>query len=294
MSLTRARYRLTPDTLGDGQWTDLRVDTTGALIVTMAAGATTSPAKLEDAAHASGDMGMFTLGVANEAFGVLSGTDGDYTPIAVTSKGAVHTTTGVARTTSADAISNSDILARVVDGAGNPAYLASLPLYFNGTTWDRMRGDTTGLKIKPNEDVFEVTLSVDTSAYADGDTFADTQLVSATFFEASGADRTLLNVVVLDKADQGFGIDLFFLDTNVSLGTENAAPSITDANAAQIVGLVRISSGDWIDVGGARVAVINNISQVLRSTTQNLYIAAVVRGAGTYGASDVIVKLGVL
>lgn len=183
MSLTRARYRLTPDTLGDGQWTDLRVDANGALIVESSGGAAT---------------------------------------------------------------------------------------------------------------VFDVTLSTDTSAYADGDTFADTQLVSATFFEASGADRTLLNVVVLDKADQGFGIDLFFLDTNVALGTENAAPSITDTNAESIVGFVRISSGDWIDVGGARIAVINNISQVLRSTTQNLYIAAVVRGAGTYGASDVIVKLGVL
>lgn len=105
---------------------------------------------------------------------------------------------------------------------------------------------------------------------------------------------TYLNVVVLDKADQGFGIDLFFLDTNVALGTENAAPSITDTNAESIVGFVRISSGDWIDVGGARIATITNIAQVLRSTTQNLYIAAVVRGAGTYGASDVIVKLGVV
>lgn len=178
MSLTRARYRLTPDTLGDGQWTDLRVDTTGALITTMDAGATTSPAKLEDAAHASGDMGMFILGVRNDTAATLAATTLDYSPISVTLGGSVHTATGIARTTSADAISNTNILARVIDMAGNPAYLASLPLVFNGTSWDRIRGDTTGLKIKPNEDVFSVTLSTDTSAYADGDTFADTQLVS--------------------------------------------------------------------------------------------------------------------
>jgi len=170
------------------------------------------------------------------------------------------------------------------------------------TQWTDLQVDSQGrLKtVATNADgsavslpnVYDVTLSVDTSAYADGDVLADTQLVSATFFPAAGVDKTLLSVTILDKADQGFGIDLFFLDANVSLGTENSAPSITDGNAASIVGFARISAGDWIDLGGARIATISGITQVLRSTTANLYIAAIVRGAGTYGASDILVQLG--
>lgn len=39
MSLTRGRYRATPDTLGDGQFSDLRVDNKGALIASPSSGA---------------------------------------------------------------------------------------------------------------------------------------------------------------------------------------------------------------------------------------------------------------
>ena len=46
--------------------------------------------KAEDAAHASGDVGVMSLGVANETLGVF-GANLDYTPIATTRAGAVFT-----------------------------------------------------------------------------------------------------------------------------------------------------------------------------------------------------------
>ena len=49
----------------------------------------TSIGKAEDAAHASGDVGAAILGVRNDANAARSGTDGDYTPVAVSSAGAV-------------------------------------------------------------------------------------------------------------------------------------------------------------------------------------------------------------
>lgn len=249
MAEMKGRYRATPDTVQDKQWTDIRIDSTGALILSDNSSGTvavtsltpgtsaTNLGKAEDAVHTTGDTGVMILGVRNDSAGstFVSG-NGDYSPIAVNNRGAIYT----------------------VD----------------------------------NANAYDVTLSTDTSAYTDGDVLADTQLVSSSFFNPSGVPRTLLNVNVLDKADQGFGIDLLFLDANVSLGTENAAPSITDANAASIVGVVRIDSGDWIDLGGARIASKLNVAQVLRSASANLYIAAIVRGAGTYGASDIIVTLG--
>jgi len=47
--------------------------------------------KAEDNGHSTGDTGVFVLGVRNDSLGTtFSGTDGDYTPIAVTSTGVVR------------------------------------------------------------------------------------------------------------------------------------------------------------------------------------------------------------
>lgn len=152
--------------------------------------------------------------------------------------------------------------------------------------------ETDPLPVRSIAKIFTVTLSTDTSAYADGDVLADTQSVSNVFL-TSGGGRVLQSVTVLDKADQGFGFDLYFLDANNSLGTENAAPSISDANAEAILGRVAISSADYYDIGGAKLATRTGIGLLLQgNASTTLYVAAIARGAGTYGASDLIVKLG--
>jgi hypothetical protein len=51
--------------------------------------AATNLGKAEDAAHTSGDVGVMALGVRNVAHAALSGTDGDYSPIAVDGEGCV-------------------------------------------------------------------------------------------------------------------------------------------------------------------------------------------------------------
>lgn len=52
--------------------------------------------KAEDAAHTSGDTGVFVLAVRNDAAAtVFSGTNGDYTPVAVTANGTVLNAEGV-------------------------------------------------------------------------------------------------------------------------------------------------------------------------------------------------------
>lgn len=92
------KYQATPPTLTDGQTTQVRVTSTGAL-VTDGAGTissivpgtgATNLGKAEDAVHASGDTGVMFLAVANEAQSNLSGTDGDYTPIGTNRKGTVY------------------------------------------------------------------------------------------------------------------------------------------------------------------------------------------------------------
>jgi hypothetical protein len=64
------------------------VSGSGNFAVTMAASATGSPAKAEDAAHASADVGVFTLGVRRDAPTVDASAAGDYAAFKVDQHGA--------------------------------------------------------------------------------------------------------------------------------------------------------------------------------------------------------------
>lgn len=70
---------------------DVDVTTVGTVTPGTAA---TSLGKAEDAAHASGDVGVMSLGVRNDAGTVLAGTDGDYLPFSMDASGAVRVTGG--------------------------------------------------------------------------------------------------------------------------------------------------------------------------------------------------------
>lgn len=154
-----------------------------------------------------------------------------------------------------------------------------------GTT-DRVSvGDTT---------VIDVTLSLDTSAYASGDVLADTQVVTNAM-RVNDFGGILQNIVVIDKDDQGAAFDIYLLDANVVMGAENGAPSISDANAANILCKIPVATGDYYDLGGAKIADMNNLARAVKPAagTRNLYIA-VVNGSGTptYTASGVVLRLG--
>lgn len=152
--------------------------------------------------------------------------------------------------------------------------------------------DAAPLPVRQPGDVFDLTFTLDTSAYADGDILADTQSIASVFLSTTGT-RILESVTVLDEDDQGMGLDILFLDANNSLGTENAAPSISDANARSIIGRVSISSADFYDLGGCRFAQRAGIGLPLKgNASTTLYVAAISRGTGTYTASGIRIKLG--
>jgi len=143
--------------------------------------------------------------------------------------------------------------------------------------------------------VIDVTLSLDTSAYGAGDVLADTQIIATQTVRGPGASAKLVSMTVIDKDDQAAAVmDFYFLDQNVSLGTENDVPSISDANALSILGHVTVAAADWKDLGGCKVATIENINLMLkaRSTSEALYIAATTAGTPTQTASGIVVRLG--
>lgn len=155
--------------------------------------------------------------------------------------------------------------------------------------------DTAGrIPLKMISTITNVTLTLDTAAYADGDLMADTQEV-ANCFPINSGTGVLNTVTVIDEDDQGQPFDLVFLDSNNTLGSENVPPTISDTNARAVLGWVPIKTTDYIDLGGVRVATISGLSLNIKANTGNndMYVAAISRGTGTYTASGVLLRIGV-
>jgi hypothetical protein len=144
--------------------------------------------------------------------------------------------------------------------------------------------------------IVEVTLSLDTDAYADEDLLADTQEV-ANAVRFPGGTALWTSCVVLDKDDQGEDMDIILLRTNVSMGTENSAIAPTDASADEILGIINIDT--WDDLTNSQIGVAAGgtdlpIAVDAASGSTSLYVAVKSEGAGTYTASGITLKLGFL
>ena len=144
------------------------------------------------------------------------------------------------------------------------------------------------------DNVITITPTLDTAAYAAGDVlFNPVEIVSAVRVNAGAC--TLLSVHILDKADQGENFELVFLDSNINLGTINAAIDISDANAEHIIGHFSFAN-DYVDMINSQIRCDYGIGLELKAgvTTTSLYVAGISKGTGTYAASDLKIKLGLL
>lgn len=141
-----------------------------------------------------------------------------------------------------------------------------------------------------------LTFSLDTSAYASGDVLADTQELASALRVADGTG-ILQSIVLNDKSDQGVAMNIVFLSANRALGTENGAPSISDADADDVLGIIPIAAADWVDLGGCRVATLRNIGLPIKaaSGTTSLYVGLVnSTGTPTFAASGITARIGIL
>lgn len=142
----------------------------------------------------------------------------------------------------------------------------------------------------------DVTLSLDTSAYANAELLADTQSVDAAFRDTDGTGL-IRSLVVVDTDDQTlYSFSVWFLDGTGTLGSENSAPSATDAVCATILAKVDFATTDGLDLGGSKVYSKTGLSIPVKAITgtNDLGIAAVVTtGTPTHSASGIVVRIGI-
>lgn len=142
-------------------------------------------------------------------------------------------------------------------------------------------------------ELISVTLTLDTSAYANGDLIADAQAITGAV-RISGGSGELVSLMVIDEDDQKAAIDIYVTQVNTTWGSENSAPSLSDAGGRSIQAVIPIATGDYKDLGGVSVANIKNIGAVVKASgSADLYVA-VVNGSGTptYTASGVRLVFG--
>lgn len=154
------------------------------------------------------------------------------------------------------------------------------------------------LLVATSDDVLQLTLSLDTNIYASGDVLADTQELPESFC-VSGGQAVLQSIALLDEDDQAGALDLVFLRSNVSIGTENDPLNISDAAAREILSIVRFVAGDYIDLVNSQLAMKATgdygMGTLLEPTTgTSLYVAAISRDTKTYTAGGIILKIGLL
>ena len=146
------------------------------------------------------------------------------------------------------------------------------------------------------------TPTMNTGGTDAGDVAAATERITdltdttITMMQQDGGTAILENVVVYDKDDVASGdYDIYILRTDVALGTEDAAISITDANMTEILAV--ISCTTWEDLINSKVCVDQtNLGITLRAPNgvSDLYGAVVDRAGVTATATGFVVRFGLV
>lgn len=139
------------------------------------------------------------------------------------------------------------------------------------------------LRITQYKFLSQVTLTLDTSAYAANDVLSDA-IVITNFFPVADGVMWLDQLTILDEDNQtAYDIRAFLLGANVSLGTKNAAVSISDADARNIQSVIEVPLASAIALTNSKVYPASFSPRKVKavSGTRDLYIQLQVGATGT-------------
>jgi hypothetical protein len=132
-------------------------------------------------------------------------------------------------------------------------------------------------------------LTIATTAYT-----ADDTLGALMSFNVTVAKGLILGAVITDESDIIGAVDCFLFDRTLTFGTDNAAPSIADADMIFSLGV--ISFPYPYDLGGTRMASVDSIAiPYAANSGTTIYGGLVTRSGHTFfssgGADSLNVRL---
>lgn len=179
-----------------------------------------------------------------------------------------------ARANAADAISNSNILGRMVDPSGNLAYLGVLPYVFNGSTWDRVAGNTLGNKEQGTVATGTAIASAGNPVYIAGKD--DSNLVRPIAVSPSGNVYVSATGATQSSVTGCSVTGCFGLPIIVSDGTLARIP-LSDTAGVQLMGASGTTAASAALSTATTAAIASNI--VAKSGAGNFYSANLTSGA---------------
>lgn len=144
-----------------------------------------------------------------------------------------------------------------------------------------------------------VTPAVDNANALDaGDVAFDMTAITNAVDNAGGVG-VIEKISIYDKGDNtAAAFTLVFGQASTSIGTIDSAPSISDANAvgdaaAKGLDVVAIASGDWVDLGGLKIATLRDVKLPLKaaSGSRDLYVGGICGGTPTYATGDIVIDV---
>lgn len=124
-----------------------------------------------------------------------------------------------------------------------------------------------------------------------------------------GCCAILESLVVIDLANQKSAIDIVFFTDNPanSIGADNAAYALNDADASKIAGRFSVAAADYVSSSTTNAEATERAIGLLlqagpvtplagaQNKNTSLFMAVISRGTPTYGsASDLMIKVGLL
>lgn len=138
---------------------------------------------------------------------------------------------------------------------------------------------------------FTVSIGVSTTSYAAGDTLGSMTALPTSMTDNLGAGGTLNSVVIVDPDLQSSAMEIWFFASSATAAADNAAHSISDADAQKCMGVV--SSGPYYASALNSVSVARGVGLSLQpGSTPHLLL--VTRGTPTYAGGSLRVSFTVI
>lgn len=130
-------------------------------------------------------------------------------------------------------------------------------------------------------------LTTASTAYSIGDTLGSGWTFTGMARDSAGAGR-ITGIRLLDVTDLTTSVTLYFASGSITFGSDNAAPSVSDADAAKILASHTIAMAD---LGGNRVGIDHSLSIEYACDATSLYVYAVTNVAHSFFAAVTDLKL---
>jgi len=143
--------------------------------------------------------------------------------------------------------------------------------------------------------VVTATPTITAGAYSAADALGG-KLTFASAVRVSGGSGVIYGVVITDAAKQDAEIEIVLFDRDFTATNDNAAFDPSDADLANIIGVIPVYASDYFDFNDNSVACVRSVGMpfVVDSGT-SLYGQMVIRDGDTYAATDdITVKLLIL